>query len=368
MKRATLAMVRAGLLWLLLASAPVQGQAWRFVVFGDTRGESTSDQIDTTILSEIARAATNYHPAFVLVPGDLVNSGTPAAFQSWTNVMAPVYQAGIAVYPVIGNHDLPSVPGWTNVFGSTIPNNGPATEIDRTYFITYSNALILNLDTYVNVSRVNQGWINAVLATNTRPHVFVQGHEPAFKANHPDCLDNYPKNRNVFWNSLSNANCRIYFTGHDHFYNHSRIDDGDGNPDNDVHQMIVGSGGAPISTTYAYDGNNSFFFPRLIFHEQQYGFVVVEVSGFQVTTTWYHRTSLGVYAAGGDVFSYTAVPVRPVIAVSRTGLGLTLKWSGGGTLQAAGTINGVFADVPGAASPFVVTNAGGTAMFYRIRQ
>jgi len=338
-----------------------QSQKWKFMVYGDTRGTSTTDQINTPILTELARATTNEKPAFVLVPGDLVNSGTLSAFQAWTNIMAPVYQAGIAVYPVIGNHDSADVNAYKAVFGPGIPNNGPAAEIDRTYFITYSNALVLNLDDYVTAGRANQAWINAVLATNTRPHIFAQGHMPAFKANHTDCLDDYQANRNTFWNGLSNVNCRIYFCGHDHFYNHARINDGDGKPENDVHQMIVGCGGAPYYTSYAYDGVNSPYTPTLVYQEMQnYGYEIIEIDGNRVTATFYHRTGANSYAATTDVFSY-ALPL-PTILVSNSVNGLTLTWPTprGGTLQSA-------PDVTGAGSPYVITNFSDGQQFYRVR-
>ncbi len=118
-------------LLLLAGAAHAQSQKWQFLVYGDSRGtNSTSAQINTNALAELVRATTNTSPkpAFVLVPGDLVNSGTLSAFQSWTNIMAPVYAAGIGVYPIMGNHDIASVSAYTSVFGASIPDNGPASE------------------------------------------------------------------------------------------------------------------------------------------------------------------------------------------------------------------------------------------------
>jgi hypothetical protein len=42
-------------------------------------------------------------------------------------------------------------------------------------------------------------------------------------------------------------------------------------------------------------------------HEAQYGYVLVEIDGLNVTTTWYHRVAANSYVPGEDVFSY-AVP------------------------------------------------------------
>jgi len=338
-------------------------QDWTFMVYGDSRGSSSNNPVNTAILTELAQVTTNLHPAFVLVPGDLVNKGSLWAFQQWTNIMSPVYQAGIGVYPVLGNHDRADVTSYKNIFGPSLPDNGPAAEIDRTYALFYSNAVVLALDQYVASHRVNQAWINSVLATNACPHIFALGHEPAFKVNHTGCLDDYPANRNAFWNSLSNAGSRIYFCGHDHFYDHMRLDDGDGSPDNDVHQMIVGTAGAPLYASGPYDGDNGLWMPQRILFEQQHGFVLVEVRGWSVTNTWYHRTGANTYSAGGDVFGYTW---RTQLRASLTNDALILTWIGGGTLQATPDFAVSFTNVSGATSPWMVTNLAATPMFFRV--
>ena len=151
----------------LLALSTICAQAspqWSFLVVGDSRG--ASEQINTTILSELASQITNQQPAFVLFAGDLVYTGDLSAFQDWTNIMAPVYAAGIPVYPVMGSHDTNDVDGYLQVFGGLIPGNGPPGEIGRTYAVTCSNVLVLGLDNNVNPDRVNQSWIDSVLATN----------------------------------------------------------------------------------------------------------------------------------------------------------------------------------------------------------
>jgi hypothetical protein len=307
----------------VLCVTPCQAAPWRFVVVGDTRG-SDSWGINNTIVSELARqiAGLSIKPGLVLVPGDLVNSGsTSGAFSKWKEYMAPVYGAGIAVYPIIGNHDSSGLTSWNTVFGPDIPDNGPVGEVNRTYAVSYNNALILNLDVYVNSHRVNQTWINAQLAARdpaTTPHLFVQGHEMAFKAvSHTDCLDDYSANRNTFWNSIASAGGRSYFAGHDHTYDHARIDDGDGNPNDDVHQYIVGSGGAPFHSGPAvYNGNNSPFTPINVRTETQYGYLIVDIDGPKATYTWMHRTGTNTYLPGGDVFSYVVPEPSTLLLLS----------------------------------------------------
>ena len=353
-------------LLLLAGTATAQSQKWQFLVYGDTRGSGGSDIINTNILAELARATTNTspQPTFVLVPGDLVYSGSLSAFQSWTNIMAPVYQAGIQVYPVLGNHDTADVPDYINVFGGDIPDNGPAAEINRTYYIIRSNVLVALMDNYVVAHQCNTNWLKNVLQTNNYLHAFVMGHEPAFSVNHWDCLDDVPAARDAFWNILSNAACRVYFCGHDHFYDHMRLNDQDGDPSNDVHQMIVGSGGAPLSADSAYDGSNGIWTPTRVSHDMTNGYVAVEIDGPVATLTWHQRTTPGNYVATSDVFTYS---LAPVIAPTYSNGTLTFTWSGGGSLQSAPGVTGPWTTVANARSGYVVSDLSGPGAFYRVQ-
>jgi hypothetical protein len=95
----------------------------------------------------------------VVFPGDLVNGyNSQEALESqlltWRDTMQPIYDAGIGVYPVRGNHDLGSPPGttaWNNVFSGdyALPQNGPDGELNLTYSVAHENALFLGLDEYV---------------------------------------------------------------------------------------------------------------------------------------------------------------------------------------------------------------------------
>ncbi len=297
--------------WASFAQTP-----WRFIATGDSRGGDNG--VNTTILSEIAIEIVNQDAEFVVFPGDLVNGYVnQAALESqlitWRDTMQPVYDAGIGVYAVRGNHDVGSpggVTAWNNVFSGAyaLPGNGPAGEVNLTYSVTHRNVFVLGLDQYITSHRVNQAWIDVQLAGNSRPHVFAFGHEPAFKAQHSDCLDDFPANRDVFWASLRDVGGRTYFAGHDHFYDRARVNDGDGNPDNDLHQLIVGTAGAPLRAwAPPYNGNNSGMTIEQQHYAQQYGYVVVEIDGRDVSMTWMERVGAGNYAAR-DVWEYTVIP------------------------------------------------------------
>jgi hypothetical protein len=190
------------------------------------------------------------------------------------------------------------------------------------------------------------------------------GHEPAFKVQHDLCMALYPDKRDAFWNVLTNAACRVYFAGHDHFYDHARIDDGDGDPSNDTHQVIVGTAGAPLYDDGLYDGANGNWTPMRAYHAKEYGYALVEVEGAKATITWYHRTGPSSYAATTESFSYN---LEPVIVPKYANGALTLTWTGGGFLQSAPSQAGPWTTVDSGISPCVITNLSGPQALFRVK-
>ncbi len=288
----------------------------RFVITGDSRGPyGDPDGVNGEILGEIADAIIAESAEFVVFTGDLIwgyASSGPVETQlaTWISIMQPVYDAGIGVYPLRGNHEIGvgTKENWDNVFigDYALPGNGPVGEENITFSVTHKNVFIAGLDQYVNPHVINQPWLDDQFELNTQPHVFIFGHEPAFKAYHEDCMDDNATDRDDFWDSIKAEGGRTYFSGHDHFYDHSRIDDNDGEPSNDLHQFIVATAGAGLySSEWDYDGDNSLWTPERVYNDVNYGYILVEVNGTEVTLTWKHRTAPGVYEPGGDVFTYT---------------------------------------------------------------
>jgi hypothetical protein len=320
------------LIGLAGAAHAAQTERWRFIITCDSRG-SLQTGINDPIVAEIVREILRSDVDFVLFAGDLVYGAgvPPERFEeqlwNWTVAMKPIYDAGIGFHVCRGNHEVgdmwyadPNQPPdpcdnyalrWLNVFGSDqhpelkLPDNGPAGEKYMTYAVSHKNALVVALDQYAGmwhhaVHRVNQAWLDAQLAANTKLHVFVFGHEPAFATRHPDCLDDHPQERDTFWRSLQAGGARLYTCGHDHYYDHAWVDDGDGDPNNDIHQLIVATAGAPsYSMVFPhYSGDNGPFRPLQLYHAERWGYVLVEVEGLAVTTTWMERQNTSALQPG----------------------------------------------------------------------
>ncbi|MDR6223479.1 metallophosphoesterase family protein [Methanococcoides alaskense] len=288
-------------------------ETWTFAVFCDTRGDNnnTSGKTCTNdfVVKAIAEAIVMDGCELVLVPGDMVNgywmNGSTSydkQFENWKTAIDPLYEAGIEVYTVRGNHeygnannydvypyDLDHDPALENAyimaFSGDNPDNGPEGEKDLTYSFTHKNAFFMGLDEYASPHshRVDQEWVDSQLVNNSKSYVFVFGHEPAFKLNHKDCLETYPEDRDEFWNSIGNAGCQVYFCGHDHSYNRARIQDDFGN---EIYQMVVGSCGAPFKEWNISEYNESSRF-KLKYHNQiDYGYTLVTVDSDTVKVEW----------------------------------------------------------------------------------
>ncbi len=295
---------------------------------GDSRSDLTNPRegmdvngVNTLILGEIAQMALREKPAFLLFSGDLgVGGKTDAQIESqwntWFESMAPVFNAGIRVYTVRGNHDIfgqHPAQNWRKAFQGkyAMPANGPTPEKDMTYSFSYKNALIVGLDQFQGEkAHVNQAWLDRTLRTDKKQHLFVFAHKMAFRVGvHVDNLDNDVVARDRFWNSIAAAGGRTFFCGHDHLYDHTAFTASGWPMKKAIHQFLIGTAGAPFYHGNDRNGANGPWLQTPISHiEDKFGYTVVDVDGPKVTITFKARQAPGVYVAA-DTWSYLA-PVR----------------------------------------------------------
>ncbi len=283
----------------------------RFMVVADPHNYSPVSNFKETIFFEIVLAAIDEEVDFIFFPGDLVIRGfgefaeKDSVLKDWRFVLDTLSTHDIKVLACRGNNDLSSKESWDSLFSGpySFPQNGPENEKNITYAFEYNNILFIALDQYTDNHRITQTWLDSILSQKQKTHIFAAGHEPAFKLLHNSYMGAYPAARDSLWESLLSAGAKIYFCGHDHFYDHSIIDDGDGNPQNDMHQVIVGTASS-LHQNVAFDGDNGRWTPDSIFHEKTNGYVLVEVEGDDVKFTWKHRTEANAFAYGGDSYTF----------------------------------------------------------------
>ncbi len=337
------------------ASGRQNEETWKFAFISDTQGDYSNPAdhscINGPVLRAIAKDIAEERPDFVLVGGDLVNGwhrngGTDYAtqFANWKSAMEPVYKEGISVFPVRGNHEsgpdrvaLPPLPAhlepppgaltkleeafkdaFPRAYGY-IPKNGPKGEEGLTFGFTHKSVFVIGMDQYgPHPHRVNQEWLDRELAANTKPHVFLYGHEPAFGVGHIDNLAFYPADRDRLWDSFGKGGGRVYFSGHDHFYNRAAIPDKTGNR---IYQVIAGTGGGRFrawSGAYAererVKGEYS--------DSGKHGYILVTIEGSRATVAWKAlRRANGVDLwEVRDSFSYTLPGVVNKIRGADSGL------------------------------------------------
>jgi predicted phosphodiesterase len=307
---------------LLTLSASALGQ--RFMVFGDSHHYSPSAFFEESVLHELSMEAIRQDVDFVFITGDLAlyNYSEDANFDSlvsdWKFILDTLYANGIKLYACRGNNDISSNITWQKLFSGiySLPQNGPEEEKSYTYYLEYDDLLFVSLDVYTQYEKINQEWFDETLAGIKKKYVIAAGHEPAFKLLHSNCLGAYPDERNNFWNSLQQNNGKIYFSAHDHFYDHSIISDSDDNQYNDVHQIIAGTGGGGNHSDSEYNGDNGSWTPLRIYHEESYGYVLVELVEGNLQTTWMRRTEKNTFEDGGDTYSYTLSSASEIKLVS----------------------------------------------------
>jgi hypothetical protein len=308
-----------------LAAACFSQDHFRFVVTGDDRWDTghtreglDENGVNVTAMKRLAQAIIAEKPQILLFNGDCVGGGKTddeeaSQFATFMGTMKPIYDAGIKVLSIRGNHEMHcphSSDVWRKTFSGPYenPGGGPAGEEDLTFAFPFGNALFLGLDEFQSDSpTINQAWLDGVLAQNHATHIFAFAHKMAFKSgHHVDGMNTVPEARDKFLTSLVNAGARAVFFGHDHLYDHE-IALKNGWPESKaLHQVVVGTAGAPFvqgKNTEAADGD--WKLTHLGHVEGKLGYCVVDVDGAKVTVTYKAESAPGVFDPA-DTFSFEA--------------------------------------------------------------
>ncbi|MFG0252488.1 MAG: DNRLRE domain-containing protein [Phycisphaerales bacterium JB038] len=211
-----------------------------FTATSDTRS-STGPGEFPLVLADIT--ATGGPGAFMVCPGDI----DPP--QNVDAALDAKFGAGFDWYPVVGNHEAetPADMPWIRNEHGHLPHlvrEGPVGCETTTYAFEFGNAHFAVINEYFDgTSDVGTdgdicdelyAWLEADLLQNTKPWVFVVGHEPAYPqpdmhwgdARHVgDSLDQYPARRDAFWALLAGHNVSAYLTAHTHRYSRYLQDD-----------------------------------------------------------------------------------------------------------------------------------------------
>ncbi|MBN2136784.1 MAG: tandem-95 repeat protein [Sedimentisphaerales bacterium] len=220
----------SSILWIvLLLCLPAAGETFRFTATADNRPYDASNLSRWEwLLDEMTRLVGD-EGVFHIMPGDFDYPGTTDAS------LKTQFGSDVIWYPVTGNHEAetPEDMTWVRSAYSGLPyivNTGPTNCETTTYSFDYGNAHFVAINEYYtgtadvgadgDVVQELYDWLAADLAANTKPAIFVIGHEPAYPqyAHVGDSLDGHPANRDRFWKLLNDEKVTAYFCGHTHWY------------------------------------------------------------------------------------------------------------------------------------------------------
>jgi hypothetical protein len=126
---------------LTLATAPLPGQAYRFVVYGDSRSDPPQHQ---AVVDSIIESA----PSLALHTGDIVETGARIEYR--TMHFDPVRRLGqrVPVYVAIGNHEWKELESDVQNFRDYLvyPQDAPIPRPGLSYSFRYGDAFFLLMD------------------------------------------------------------------------------------------------------------------------------------------------------------------------------------------------------------------------------
>jgi len=191
--------------------------------------------------------------SFMISPGDIDPPHTAR------EVLSQVLGEEYPWYPVVGNHELDEKSSieWLRQYnknGTTLPNivrKGPPGCEETTFSFDWANCHFVAINQYFdgknddgtdgNIVPELLMWLEKDLATTTKKHIFIIGHEPIIaipdmdngRIRHQgDSLDKYAENAFRFHQLMLKYNVKAYFCGHTHNTSYAKI--------NGVWQIDVG--------------------------------------------------------------------------------------------------------------------------------
>ncbi len=259
---------------------------WKFVAVADSRGDDNG--INSGVLSDIKnQIIAEGDVQFVIYPGDMTGQGSWGEEDYFKNLFInPLKEANIDFYGVAGNHEY--YQGDFGNFTDLNPNNGPNGD-GRTFSVAHNNALIVGIG-WLKYDLELEHWLKPQVLKHNKQHVFSMSHATLWNVYHTEYEATFWQNeRDEFINWMTSYGGRAHFTGHDHFYNHSKVTASSGY---EMHQFVVGTAGAPY---YDFDSwNYGRGDAQKVSHKKTHGYSTISVNGNKVTIHFKELTGSGV--------------------------------------------------------------------------
>lgn len=199
-------------LLLLLASASLYAQNFRFAVWGDSQFQNPEVFEETVLRTELLK------PDFVLHVGDMIHGYTYSienARKQWIRFKKQIEPLTVPFYPTPGNHDVTTKeiqPAYLEAWGD-----------DKLYYsFDYQNSHFIVLNAFLDqkfdtIPPVQMDWLkNDLEKAKTAENIFVTVHSPLYL------------NAKYKWDYvhelLKKYPVKAVFTGHHHIYDYRVVD------------------------------------------------------------------------------------------------------------------------------------------------
>jgi hypothetical protein len=236
--------------FILVVSSVVQAKkplrkntVFSFIVTADMRGFAGPEYQSSKYFLGTCEAVRKFGKgSFMVSPGDI--DPPNHVLDTIKKVLGKDY----LWYPVVGNHEAetPEDMAWLRDWGNkNIPNltrKGPENGRETTYSFDYKNAHFVVINQYYD-GKSDTGtdgdipaplfdWLADDLVVNSKPFVFVFGHEPFVSIpdfdngryrHKGDSLDAHPKNSYRFWKLIRRYGVTAFICGHTHNLSLSKI-------------------------------------------------------------------------------------------------------------------------------------------------
>ena len=242
---------------MIVVCSSADAETFRFTASADNRPYDGANKVRWEWMLDEMADNVGDEGVFHIMPGDFDDPQTTDAS------LKEQFGDGIIWYPVVGNHEAETAADmtWVRNAYSGLPyivNSGPPGCGTTTYSFDYGNAHFVAINEYYDgtsdtgtdgdVVVALYNWLAADLEANTKPVVFVIGHEPAYPqgAHVGDSLDEHEANRDRFWKLLNDRKVIAYICGHTHYYSAlQQAQTGDYPCDDFTWQIDCGNAGNP---------------------------------------------------------------------------------------------------------------------------
>ncbi|MDO5554445.1 MAG: metallophosphoesterase [Planctomycetia bacterium] len=252
-------------------------KTWSFGIIPDTQWKPVKEPpftgVAIHVIDAINKEFIRQKVDLVLAAGDMVDFASPEAFRTRMRHNKSLNDAGIPFYPLRGNHDykddndekeLESLRDYQQIVLQPLSRvnacSSPqlANAKGLTYAFTHQGIKFIMLDTFVLKSTDPEcedkwgiadylPWLQEQLETKDYEQAIIFAHKNLVGMKHKDNLfsdddenqNSFPEVQNRFYRLLCESHVPVYFSGHDHMYNHSVVTSPDGR--SSVHQVICGS-------------------------------------------------------------------------------------------------------------------------------